>query len=63
MAPVVSFTAPRSEVLEVWAEARVAIERMQQSIHPHWDFFTATPPKENAEMRLRRVRHSVWFFS
>jgi hypothetical protein len=46
MAPLVSLTTPRSEVFVVWAEARVAMERMQHSIHPDRDVFTATPPEK-----------------
>jgi hypothetical protein len=46
MAPVESFTVPRSEVLAVWANAKVAAERIQKSIHTHRDFFTATPPEK-----------------
>ena len=44
-APLESFTTPRREVVAVWANARVAKERMQQSIHPERDRFTAAPPQ------------------
>jgi len=52
-APVESFTVPRSEVVAFWAndkvatDDKVAAERIQKSIHPHRDFFTATPPENS----------------
>jgi hypothetical protein len=36
---------PRSEVVASWPKESVAVERIQRSIHPRRDFFTAFPPK------------------
>src|SRR5580658_1843438 len=54
-APLESFTTPRSEVVAVWPNAKGTMERMQQSIHPERDFFTAAPQKivtESCDLRF-----------
>jgi hypothetical protein len=44
-APDGSLIVPRSEVVAIWLSRGVAVERIQRSIHPSSDFFTAVPPK------------------
>src|SRR5271166_364178 len=44
-APLGSLTVPRRDVVEVWADARMAAERMQLSIHPQCSRFTFVPPE------------------
>ena len=44
-APLGSLTVPRSEVVADWPNKWVAVERIQISIHPEIDRFTADPPK------------------
>jgi hypothetical protein len=36
---------PRRDVFAFWADARVAVERIQKCIHPFREFFTAVPPE------------------
>jgi hypothetical protein len=40
-----SLTIPRRDVVAVWPNARVTLERVQQSTHPQRDFFTSVPPE------------------
>src|SRR5436305_4705889 len=51
-APLGSLMVPRSEVVAVWEKIGRDRERMQQSIHPHGDFFTSVPPKTSFVVRL-----------
>src|SRR5665213_301531 len=50
-APLGSLTAPRRDVVAVWADAREKGQRMQMSTQPHRDLFTSVPPKENQARR------------
>jgi hypothetical protein len=57
-APLGSLTTPRSEVFAFWENTRVAAERIQKSIHPFREFFTAVPP----ELILLQVFQKLLFW-
>src|ERR1700722_4684201 len=46
-APEGSLIVPRSEGVASWPNEGATVERIQRSIHPRRDFFTAKPPKSS----------------